>query len=208
MNQLGMIEEGGILRIATLGTIRKEDEQRQVDQSAQNLDGARAADQQQQPVDTGRDHQDVDQVAQEADGIERVLDVVAEGLAARAHAFLRRRGYVTPEDVKAGCIAYKIAAHAADLVGITTVAGNVPLDLTTRNARVTAELAGRPDVEIYAGCERPMAGELFTAEYVHGETGLDGPHLPEPTAPVASAGGIGSPCSALDSSSTASTILT
>ncbi len=70
------------------------------------------------------------------------------------------------------------------VIGITTVAGNVPLELTTRNARMVCELAGRPDVAIYAGCDRPLAHTLVTAEHVHGKTGLDGPTLPEPTMPV------------------------
>ncbi|MBP0481853.1 nucleoside hydrolase [Sagittula salina] len=70
------------------------------------------------------------------------------------------------------------------LLGITTVAGNVPLDLTTRNARMVCELANRTGTRIFAGCDRPMNRRLVTAEYVHGKTGLDGPTLPEPTMPV------------------------
>lgn len=68
-----------------------------------------------------------------------------------------------------------------DLLGITTVAGNVPLDKTTYNALRLRELVAANDVPVYQGCPRPMVNELVTAEYVHGETGLDGPHLPEPT---------------------------
>ncbi len=67
-----------------------------------------------------------------------------------------------------------------DLIGITCVAGNVPLDLTTRNARIVCELAGRQDVKVFAGCDRPLGRDLVTAEHVHGKTGLDGPTLPEP----------------------------
>ena len=70
--------------------------------------------------------------------------------------------------------------HELDVIGVTAVAGNVPLSLTATNARKIVELAGRTDVPVYAGCERPMVGELFTAEYVHGPTGLDGAELPEP----------------------------
>lgn len=72
-----------------------------------------------------------------------------------------------------------------ELLGVTTVAGNVPLDKTTYNARRILELAGANEVPVYRGCARPMVNELVTAEYVHGATGLDGPHLPEPTVPVA-----------------------
>ncbi|MCA0960902.1 nucleoside hydrolase [Salipiger bermudensis] len=68
-----------------------------------------------------------------------------------------------------------------EVLGITAVAGNVPLDLTARNARIVCELAGRPDIKVFAGCDRPLAHDLVTAEHVHGKTGLDGPDLPGPT---------------------------
>ena len=72
-----------------------------------------------------------------------------------------------------------------DVLGITCVAGNVPLDLTVRNARIVCELAGKTDVKIFAGCDRPLGRALVTAEHVHGKSGLDGPVLPEPTMPIA-----------------------
>ncbi|MFZ7089663.1 nucleoside hydrolase [Primorskyibacter sp. 2E233] len=68
-----------------------------------------------------------------------------------------------------------------EVLGITCVAGNVPLPLTTRNARIVCELAGKPDTRIFAGCDRPSGRDLVTAEHVHGKTGLDGPVLPDPT---------------------------
>ncbi|MXZ31561.1 MAG: nucleoside hydrolase [Acidimicrobiia bacterium] len=71
-----------------------------------------------------------------------------------------------------------------EVLGITCVAGNVPLPLTIRNARLVCELAGRADMKIFAGCERPMVRDLVTAEAVHGETGLDGPNWDKPTMPV------------------------
>ena len=71
-----------------------------------------------------------------------------------------------------------------DVVGITSVAGNVPLALTTKNALMICELAGKVDVPVHAGCDRPMGRELVTAEYVHGATGMDGPNLPDPTMPL------------------------
>lgn len=71
-----------------------------------------------------------------------------------------------------------------EVLGITCVAGNVPLELTSKNARIICELAGRPDVKVYAGCDRPLGRELVTAEHVHGETGLNGPVLPDPTMPL------------------------
>ena len=67
-----------------------------------------------------------------------------------------------------------------NVLGIVAVAGNVPLDLTEKNARITCELAGRPDIRVFRGCDRPMKRKLHTAEHVHGKTGLDGPPLPEP----------------------------
>ncbi|MCP4308985.1 MAG: nucleoside hydrolase [bacterium] len=73
------------------------------------------------------------------------------------------------------------SADELDLLAITTVAGNVPLDKTTYNALRLRELVAALEIPIYRGCARPMVNELVTAEYVHGETGLDGPHLPEPT---------------------------
>ncbi|MBL3559531.1 nucleoside hydrolase [Rhodovulum sulfidophilum] len=71
-----------------------------------------------------------------------------------------------------------------EVLGLTAVAGNVPLALTKKNARMVCELAGRCDIRIFAGCDRPLAGQLVTAEHVHGRTGLDGPTLPEPTMPL------------------------
>ncbi|MCK8462694.1 nucleoside hydrolase [Aliiroseovarius sp. S1339] len=67
-----------------------------------------------------------------------------------------------------------------DVLGITAVAGNVPLELTAKNARIICELAGRPDTKVFAGCDRPLRRDLVTAEYVHGKTGLNGPVLPDP----------------------------
>lgn len=71
-----------------------------------------------------------------------------------------------------------------EVLGITAVAGNVPLDLTAKNARIVCELAGKAEVPVYAGCDRPLGRDLVTAEHVHGKTGLDGPDLPDPTMPL------------------------
>lgn len=67
-----------------------------------------------------------------------------------------------------------------DVLGIVAVAGNVSLAQNARNALKVVELSGRTDVPVYAGCERPMRRHLVTAEHVHGDTGLNGPGLPEP----------------------------
>ncbi|MBT8155229.1 nucleoside hydrolase [Epibacterium ulvae] len=72
-----------------------------------------------------------------------------------------------------------------DIIGITCVAGNVPLPLTQKNARIVCDVAQKTDVAIHAGCDAPMRRPLGTAEHVHGKTGLDGPDLFEPTMPLA-----------------------
>ena len=78
-----------------------------------------------------------------------------------------------------------VASPEVELLTVTTVAGNVPLAHTSANARRVLELAGRPDIPVYAGCERPLVREPVTAEYVHGETGLDGAGLPPPSTELA-----------------------
>ena len=74
-----------------------------------------------------------------------------------------------------------LASKELEVLGIAAVAGNVPLELTARNALILVELAGRPDVPVFAGCDRPLRRDLVTAEHVHGKTGIDGAHLPDPT---------------------------
>ena len=71
-----------------------------------------------------------------------------------------------------------------EVLGITAVAGNVPLPLTATNARLACELAGTPETRVFAGCDAPLARKLVTAEHVHGKTGLDGPQLADPTMPL------------------------
>jgi purine nucleosidase len=85
-----------------------------------------------------------------------------------------------PGQDDAVAIMLALASPEIDVVGITAVAGNVPLALTQKNARKICELAGRPDVPVHAGADGPLDRKLVTAEYVHGKTGLDGPDLPEP----------------------------
>ena len=67
-----------------------------------------------------------------------------------------------------------------DVLAITAVAGNVPLDKTVANALALVELADRRDVPVHRGAIRPMVNQLVTAEHVHGPTGLDGADLPAP----------------------------
>ena len=86
-----------------------------------------------------------------------------------------------PGQDDAVAILLALASPELEVLGITAVAGNVPLALTEVNARKICELAGRADIKIYSGADRPMQRILVTAEEVHGKTGLDGPVLPEPT---------------------------
>lgn len=72
------------------------------------------------------------------------------------------------------------APHAFDVLGLVATAGNIDLGHTVTNCLKVLELAGRPDIPIFAGCPRPMTRQLVTAVHVHGPTGLDGPNLPEP----------------------------
>lgn len=77
------------------------------------------------------------------------------------------------------------AGHPSlDLVAVTTVGGNVPLEHTTRNARIALSVAGVTDVPVAAGAAGPLVRPLQTAEWIHGENGLGGPELPEPTVPL------------------------
>ncbi|KFB08372.1 nucleoside hydrolase [Nitratireductor basaltis] len=85
-----------------------------------------------------------------------------------------------PGQDDAVAIMLALASSELEVLGITAVAGNVPLALTEVNARKVCELAGRTDVKVYSGASRPLIRDLVTAEHVHGKTGLDGPELPEP----------------------------
>jgi len=74
-----------------------------------------------------------------------------------------------------------LASPEVDLVGVTTVHGNQTLEKTTTNALKLLEFVDRTDVPVAAGADRPIRREPFVAEYVHGESGMDGPSLPAPT---------------------------
>jgi inosine-uridine nucleoside N-ribohydrolase len=74
-------------------------------------------------------------------------------------------------------LAIAVAGRHTELLGITTVAGNVPLPLTTRNALAVVAVLGL-DVGVHVGSPRPLVAEPRTAEFIHGASGLDGPALP------------------------------
>jgi len=73
-----------------------------------------------------------------------------------------------------------LASPELELLGVTTVHGNQTLEKTTANALRVLELAARGDVPVAAGADRPLARTLTVAAHVHGESGLDGPTLPQP----------------------------
>ena len=72
------------------------------------------------------------------------------------------------------------APEDLNILGITTVAGNVSLLKTSRNARIISEIGGRQDIKIFAGCGKPLIQNLVTAEHVHGTEGIDGAPIYEP----------------------------
>ena len=78
-----------------------------------------------------------------------------------------------------------LASPEVEVLALSTVAGNVPLDLTSRNARIVCEIAGRPDIPVHAGCDTPLSRPLVTAEHVHGKSGLDGIALFQPASALA-----------------------
>ncbi|MEV0629812.1 nucleoside hydrolase [Nonomuraea wenchangensis] len=73
------------------------------------------------------------------------------------------------------------AGDLGDLRAVTTVAGNVPVEVGTRNALISLEVAGRPDIPVHPGCGRPMTRPHSTAQQVHGQDGMGDLGLPEPS---------------------------
>jgi purine nucleosidase len=106
------------------------------------------------------------------------------------YLFLKEVTYIMREKIIIDCdpgqddaVALFLAMASSDeldILGITAVAGNVPLELTQRNARIICDIAGNEDMSVYAGCSRPMLLTLETAENVHGLSGLDGVDIYEP----------------------------
>ncbi|MEZ5175817.1 MAG: nucleoside hydrolase [Acidimicrobiia bacterium] len=71
-----------------------------------------------------------------------------------------------------------LAAPEIDLHSVVSVAGNVPQPRVTDNVLDLLALAGHDDVPVYRGCELPLIRAQYTAEYVHGDTGIDGADIP------------------------------
>src|SRR5207249_2978763 len=125
----------------------------------------------------------------------------ARRLAAGRSAVASHRGrggrdtrHMTPTPILLDCdpghddaiaLLLALASPELELVGVTTVSGNQTLDKTTANALRVLEFAGRFEIPVAAGADRPLVRERAVAADVHGETGLDGPDLPPPRgAPV------------------------
>ncbi len=81
-------------------------------------------------------------------------------------------------------VALLLCLKHLDVLGITTVGGNVALENTQRNSRYVTEVAHRTDVPVYAGHAKPMLVPLETATYAHGEFGLGSVQVPEPKKPL------------------------
>ncbi|KKJ00937.1 nucleoside hydrolase [Prochlorothrix hollandica] len=77
-----------------------------------------------------------------------------------------------------------MALDSLDVKAIITVAGNMPLAVTERNARCLVELAQRSQVKVYGGCPRPLLRSPLFARHVHGDNGLGGLLLPDPQVPL------------------------
>ena len=90
----------------------------------------------------------------------------------------------SPDDAVA-FLAALASPDELEVLAVTTVAGNVPVDLTSKNALKALELAKRTDIPVYKGASAPLVRPLVTAEHVHGRTGFDGFDLPEPTTALA-----------------------
>ncbi|EPL8207776.1 pyrimidine-specific ribonucleoside hydrolase RihA [Raoultella ornithinolytica] len=73
-----------------------------------------------------------------------------------------------------------LASPELDVKAITASAGNQTPDKTLRNVLRMLTLLGRQDIPVAGGARKPLMRELIIAETVHGESGLDGPALPEP----------------------------
>jgi inosine-uridine nucleoside N-ribohydrolase len=78
-----------------------------------------------------------------------------------------------------------LASPELEVLGVTSVSGNQTLEKTTANALKILEFIDHTRVPVHVGAARPLVREQWAAAYVHGETGLDGPELPDPTTKAA-----------------------
>ena len=104
-------------------------------------------------------------------------------LNAMAQTPPRRRVIIDTDPGTDDALAIFLALNSPELKveALTPVAGNVPLELTLPNALRLLEIAGRAEIPVAAGANRPLVRRLITATYAHGENGLGGVQFPEPT---------------------------
>ncbi len=95
-----------------------------------------------------------------------------------------------PGEDDAVAILLAVGSPNIDLLGISTVGGNQSIDKVTYNARAVLKQAGREDIPVYQGADRPILRPLQSGAYVHGETGLNGTVVPEPTVPIGDKHGV------------------
>lgn len=105
-------------------------------------------------------------------------------LSATAAQAIERRDLIIDTDPGADDVVALLLALASpeelNVLAITTVAGNVRIDKTSRNARLAREWAGREEVPVYAGAGRPLVRTPIYAEDIHGKEGLPGVDVYEP----------------------------
>lgn len=75
-------------------------------------------------------------------------------------------------------LALAVRSPEARLVGVSTLAGNVPVDLATENTRRVLSWCGADDIPVFRGASRPLVAEYQSATHVHGDNGLGGAELP------------------------------
>jgi purine nucleosidase len=110
-------------------------------------------------------------------------------LSATAVQAAEKRDLIIDTDPGADDVVALLLALASpqelNVMAITTVAGNVRIDKTSRNARLAREWAGREEVPVYAGAGRPLVRAPIYAENIHGKEGLPGVQVHEPKKPLA-----------------------
>lgn len=77
-----------------------------------------------------------------------------------------------------------LSSEKLNVLGITSACGNQTIEKTTKNARSVCEFLGRRDIPIAQGRKAPLLTPIYTAGIAHGDSGIDGPELPEPVAPM------------------------
>jgi inosine-uridine nucleoside N-ribohydrolase len=102
--------------------------------------------------------------------------------SAKEYYFVKHKIILDCDPGHDDAIALLLAAHHPDieLMGITTVAGNQSVEKTTLNALKVCTLANIHDVPVARGCDRPLVRPARYAANIHGESGMDGPNMPEP----------------------------